>query len=165
MTASVSAKERDTLRRLASRIADISRDPLSIERRTAWLAHDQNTGGRPMVLAHIGGIRDRNPPVPDSLLECETEWARCHERRMRHAIYQFDVLRDDHVVEPRVCTNWQVSTGSFDEQAIRDDIRSTLAMARGCRIELIMKDIHTLNNEPDRLARWVAIARKEEDAT
>ncbi len=54
-----------------------------------------------------------------------------------------------------------ISTGVFDEDAIREDIRRTLTLAEGCRIELIMKDVHTLNNQPDRLQRWVEIARAE----
>lgn len=54
-----------------------------------------------------------------------------------------------------------ISTGRFDEAAIRADIRQTLEAARGCRLEIIMKDVHTLNNEPHRLARWVRLAREE----
>ncbi|MHC4885715.1 MAG: hypothetical protein ACYTGH_11595 [Planctomycetota bacterium] len=54
-----------------------------------------------------------------------------------------------------------VSTENFDEAAIRADLRTTLDTARDCRLEIAMKDVHTLNNEPDRLARWVAMAREE----
>ncbi len=54
-----------------------------------------------------------------------------------------------------------ISTARFDEEAIRADIRQTLDIARGCRLELIMKDVHTLNNEPGRIARWVQLAREE----
>ena len=54
-----------------------------------------------------------------------------------------------------------ISTAVFDEAAIRRDLRQTLETARGCRIELIMKDVHTLNSEPDRAGRWVALAREE----
>jgi hypothetical protein len=54
-----------------------------------------------------------------------------------------------------------ISTGVFDEQAIREDLRRTLEVTRACRVEIIMKDVHTLSNEPDRLARWVRIAREE----
>lgn len=56
-----------------------------------------------------------------------------------------------------------ISTEHFDEDAIRADICKTLTIARGCRIEIIMKDVHTLNNEPWRLPRWVEIARQEID--
>jgi len=53
-----------------------------------------------------------------------------------------------------------ISTDKFDEVAIRADIRKTLTTAKGCRIELIMKDVHTLNEQPGRLARWVELARE-----
>ena len=54
-----------------------------------------------------------------------------------------------------------ISTAVFDEAAVRRDIRTTLEAARDCRVELIMKDVHTLAGEPERLARWVRIAREE----
>jgi hypothetical protein len=53
-----------------------------------------------------------------------------------------------------------ISTERFDEDAIRADLRHTLDVTRGCRVEIIMKDVHTLRNEPERLPRWVAIARE-----
>jgi hypothetical protein len=57
----------------------------------------------------------------------------------------------------------QVSTSIFDEHAIRADVRKTFETARGCDIEIIMKDVHTLADRPERLARWVQIAREESD--
>jgi hypothetical protein len=53
-----------------------------------------------------------------------------------------------------------ISTSRFDEDAIRADLRQTLSVAGGCRLEIIMKDVHTLNNRPERLARWVELARE-----
>jgi hypothetical protein len=38
-------------------------------------------------------------------------------------------------------------------------------LAGSCRIEIIMKDVHTLNEQPGRLARWVQIAREETTRT
>ena len=58
-----------------------------------------------------------------------------------------------------------ISTKDFDEELIRADIRHTLDVAGGCNIEFLMKDVHTLNGEPERLARWVRIAREEIDRT
>lgn len=54
-----------------------------------------------------------------------------------------------------------ISTAVFDEAAIRRDLAKTLRAARGCRVELVMKDVHTVNNEPARAARWVELARDE----
>ena len=61
-----------------------------------------------------------------------------------------------------------ISTGDFDEAAIRADLAETLHLTAeaGCRsVELIMKDVHTLHGQPDRLARWVQLARKEIERT
>ena len=55
-----------------------------------------------------------------------------------------------------------VSTRVFDEDAIRADLRTTLRLthAHGCSVEVVMKDVHTLQGEPDRLIRWVRLARE-----
>ena len=54
-----------------------------------------------------------------------------------------------------------ISTEHFDEDAIRADIRTTVRIAGGiCPLEFAMKDVHTLNNEPLRLGRWVELARE-----
>ncbi|NLL83046.1 MAG: hypothetical protein GX230_02235 [Lentisphaerae bacterium] len=54
-----------------------------------------------------------------------------------------------------------ISTAAFNEDAIRNDLRHTLQVARNCSLEIIMKDVHTLNNQPGRLKRWVELAREE----
>jgi len=53
-----------------------------------------------------------------------------------------------------------ISTGHWDEDAIRADLRRTLRAARGCSVELVMKDVHTVNREPWRLGRWVELAHE-----
>ncbi len=53
-----------------------------------------------------------------------------------------------------------ISTARFDEDAIRDDLRATLRIVGDAPLELVMKDVHTLNNEPLRLGRWVQLARE-----
>lgn len=54
-----------------------------------------------------------------------------------------------------------LSTGNFDVQAVRDDIRKTLESARDCNIEFVMKDLHTTSGHPERMAQWVSITREE----
>jgi hypothetical protein len=53
-----------------------------------------------------------------------------------------------------------ISTAAWDEDAIREDLRTTLRIARGCPLEFAMKDVHTLADQPWRLGRWVQIARE-----
>jgi len=50
---------------------------------------------------------------------------------------------------------------SFNESAIRDDLRATIDMAKGCVLEIIMKDTHTVQHQPWRLTKWVEMALEE----
>jgi hypothetical protein len=61
----------------------------------------------------------------------------------------------------RKCHPTRISTPQFDEGEIRNELRYTLEVAKGCNVELIMKDVHTLCGEPWRMGRWVEIAREE----
>ncbi len=52
---------------------------------------------------------------------------------------------------------------AFDEDLIRKDLRETIEAAKRYNrpLELLLKDISTLNNEPQRLWRWAEIAMEE----
>jgi hypothetical protein len=53
-----------------------------------------------------------------------------------------------------------ISTRQFDDDVIRNDIRNTLTTAKDCNVEIVMKDVHTLSGEPQRMARWVKLTRE-----
>jgi hypothetical protein len=52
---------------------------------------------------------------------------------------------------------------TFDEDVIRKDLREAMRVckAHDCHMEVIMKDCHTIRNDPRRAVRWVQIAREE----
>ena len=50
---------------------------------------------------------------------------------------------------------------TWDGESIRRSIRDDLQRTRGCVVELVMKDTHTVNGCPQRLADWVRIAKEE----
>ena len=56
-----------------------------------------------------------------------------------------------------------VATGSLNEDAVRSDIRRTVAAAKahGRSLELILKDISTVKHDPKILWRWQEIAMEE----
>jgi hypothetical protein len=49
----------------------------------------------------------------------------------------------------------------LDEERVRSDLRATFAATAGCRVEAIMKDNHTIGNNPQNVIRWCRIAREE----
>jgi len=51
--------------------------------------------------------------------------------------------------------------GSYNENHIRKYIHDALESTRGCVVEIILKDTHTLENHPERMHRWLKIAREE----
>ena len=50
---------------------------------------------------------------------------------------------------------------TFDEDRIRLEMRQALQQTRNCRVEVIMKDNHTINHDPQRILKWVKIVRQE----
>ena len=49
--------------------------------------------------------------------------------------------------------------GDFDPARIREYIRHTLEVTRGCVVEMILKDTHTCENHPERFTLWTDIAQ------
>lgn len=68
----------------------------------------------------------------------------------------------DKIVYSRKPNPTLVSTEVFNEDLIRADLRKTLSVTskNNCSTEIVMKDVHTLKGEPDRLTRWVSLARE-----
>jgi hypothetical protein len=54
-----------------------------------------------------------------------------------------------------------MAAGTFDEGYVRAGLREDLQITRGCRVEVIMKDVTTLLHDPRRATRWVEIALEE----
>ncbi len=53
---------------------------------------------------------------------------------------------------------------TIDEESIRKELRETVRTARNCRLEIIMKDNHTIGHNPDNVIRWCKIAREESES-
>jgi len=53
---------------------------------------------------------------------------------------------------------------SLDERRTRTELRKALQTTRNCRVEIIMKDNHTIGNNPQNVIRWCQIARREAEA-
>ena len=58
-----------------------------------------------------------------------------------------------------------IATPEIDEAAIRKSLREILDKARGCVVEIIMKDNHTLGGRPENAVRWCRIAKEEAEKT
>ncbi len=48
----------------------------------------------------------------------------------------------------------------FDADMVREYIKHTLDVTKGCVVEMILKDTHTCRDEPERFIQWTDIARE-----
>lgn len=53
---------------------------------------------------------------------------------------------------------------TIDAAKIRADLRKALQLTRNCRVEVIMKDNHTIGNNPANVIDWCRIAKEEADS-
>ena len=53
---------------------------------------------------------------------------------------------------------------SLNEERIRTGLRRDLQITRNCHVEVIMKDTHTIGNNPQNVIHWCQIAREEAEA-
>jgi hypothetical protein len=53
---------------------------------------------------------------------------------------------------------------ALDEDWVRKGLRQALDITRGCCVEVIMKDNHTIGRNPENVIRWCRIAREEADS-
>ncbi len=79
-----------------------------------------------------------------------------------------DVSKMADLLEDKYVFSWKPSPADLaekiiDEGKIREKIRSTLDATRNCNLEIIMKDNHTIGNNPENVVRWVQIVRQEID--
>lgn len=160
--------DREILRSLARRRMELAESPVNLERKEAWLRHDEGSQkSRPMVLIEIGGVEhDKIRSHKDSIvLQCEGERARGMENDFRTQFYYYDVIRDDHVIEPSLAINWNVNVSNYGVEPVQH--RSEGFDGFGSRswehpIKDIDKDFCKLHPRTYSVDREATMARKKE---
>jgi len=73
-----------------------------------------------------------------------------------------DMLGDRYVFSLKPSPS-DLAVKTLDEVRVRASLRETFRITRDCRVEAIMKDNHTIGNNPQNVIRWCQIAREEAD--
>jgi hypothetical protein len=70
-------------------------------------------------------------------------------------------------LEDRIIFSWKPTPAmladAFHPDEVRAYIRGALQAARGCIVEVVLKDTFTLQRDPRRIEEWTRIARQEID--
>jgi hypothetical protein len=94
----ISAQEKELLRDLARRVAEIAAAPEHGVRREMWKKHNRLQRIKPMVLIFPEGAWTEL--LPQSVCKIADPFWRGYEWHLRHLIYRWEHLRDDNVIEP-----------------------------------------------------------------
>ena len=69
-------------------------------------------------------------------------------------------LKKDYIFSMKVPPA-AVAVAEPDFEKIRKDLRRDIETTKGCVVEIIMKDNHTIANRPENLVQWCQIVREE----
>jgi len=68
--------------------------------------------------------------------------------------YDLSIFSEDRdLLRPLADQVADLAMETFDEEGIRADLRQAFQITRNCRVEVIMKDNHTIGKDPSRAAR------------
>ena len=113
-----SQREKDVLRRLAEKKAEIAALPVHARKREMWTRMNRLEVAKPMLWMnerpwHEMGI--------DKLCECVNEFARFVERKLRKEIYQWERMSLDNVVENWIECPLAVSDTGFGIEEVSEE--------------------------------------------
>jgi hypothetical protein len=100
-----SRRDRERIRALAARWAELAASPLMAERKRAWRALHDLHPERPMILFEVGTVADW---VRDEELVCEDPVLRAVEATMLEHLHHADEVGDDIVFEPSYRVGWDI---------------------------------------------------------
>ena len=110
------AAERERVRALAARWAEIAALPLMEERKRAWRALHDLRPERPMVLFEVGTV-DRY--VREEELACAHPVLRAVEATMLEHLHHFDEVGDDIVFEPYYRLGWDIRDSGWGVDVVQ----------------------------------------------
>ena len=108
--------ERERIRALASRWAEIAALPVMAERKRGWRALHDLRRERPMVLFEVGSV---DQYVGEDELRCTNPVLRAAEATMLEHIRHFDEVGDDIVLEPYYRLGWDITDTGWGVEVIQ----------------------------------------------
>lgn len=112
MNYSLPKEEKNILRRLAKKQAEIASLPIMEERKKLWKNMNDNIPNSrpPFAMESVTFDRDF---MPLSIFQCKTQYGQALEKVFLRAIRHHEILNDDHVCPDTFDINWHVSCNEF----------------------------------------------------
>lgn len=107
----INARDKEILRGLALRVAEIAALPEQQQRRKHWMDHNDLKDTHPLVLCFPEGAWLEC--IPEHTLQIEDPMLRSWETKLRMAIYTHDVIKDDQVTDAVWNVTWDINTTGY----------------------------------------------------
>lgn len=135
-----SSKDKEVLRKLASKIAEIAALPEQEEKKKLWKQHNSLQPTRPPVFCDPEN--GWNEIIPEDQIECENDIARHWEATLRKELFWGESMGDDKVIEPifDVPYVYQESDWGMKEKRIGGEINVYRLDGGSYRWEAPLKD-------------------------
>jgi hypothetical protein len=161
MTGTLPAADREILRDLAARQAELARGAVNLERRSAWTKEKDLAPVRPMVLIEVWPIEGF--VTADELL-CSTEETRAIEHGFRMGLRHHLEMRDDFVLSETYRLDWVVRSDEYGEGLEIHQLSSHEGPSRGFGFDHPIRTvdrIELLRPRTHRIDRLATLQRKE----
>ena len=132
--------ERDYLRGLARRQAEIAALPIMEQRKQMWTdMNDAKPGARsPFVIETWTFDRDF---LPDSVYQCKSDYGRQLEKGFLRAIRHHEILNDDHVCPDTLDMGWHVWQNEFGIEIKTESVQDVEGVNTGYHFECPIQDL------------------------
>ncbi|MFW5893554.1 MAG: hypothetical protein ACOCUY_00265 [Verrucomicrobiota bacterium] len=134
-------KDRDILRQLAEKQAEIARLPVMSARKQMWTDMNDGVPGTqpPFVIESWTFDRDFMPP---SILQCESDYGRRIERGLLRHIRHHEILGDDHVCPDTFDIGWHLWCDEFGIEIPTERIADDEGVETGYHFDCPIKDLN-----------------------
>lgn len=128
------------LRTLAARQAELAALPVMATRRKLWQEVNDGVPGARPPFAIESWTFDRDF-LPDSLINCTSDYGRRLERTFLRHIRHHEILNDDHVCPDTLDMNWHVWLDEFGIEIKIDRVKDAEGVETGYHFQHPIKDL------------------------
>ena len=136
----IPTREREYLRELARRQAELAQLPVMAERRQQWYDHNDGVPGtRPLVIIETGTF-DRDF-MPGEVYRCQSEVGRQVEGQLLRNIRSHELIDDDKVMPDTFDMHWFIDIDEMGVTIPLDHVKDSQGVNLGYRFEHPIKDL------------------------
>jgi len=140
MIYTLSTEDRNYLRSLARRQAEIAALPVMAARKRMWTEmNDGKPGARPPFAVETWTF-DRDF-MPESIYRCRSEYSRQLENRFLRNIRQHELLDDDHVCPDTLDLNWHILYDEFGIEIATQYVKDAEGVLTGYQFDHPITDL------------------------